>query len=77
MEVLAAAPCAHQREGCAKYFPVRTVSVIKVLCGSAANADSLPPHTKPMGHEPKQTAHTLGSLYFHTVTLIPLFSVRH
>lgn len=77
MEVLATAPCAHQREGSANYFLVRAVPVIKALCGSAANADSLPPHMQPTGHEPKQTAHTLISLYFHTVTLITLFSVRH
>lgn len=48
MKALAAARCTHQRKGSANYFLVQTVSVIKELCGSVANADSLPPHTQPV-----------------------------
>lgn len=47
MKALAAAGCTHQRGGSANYFLVGTVSVIKALCGGAANADSLPAGTAP------------------------------
>ena len=83
MKALAAARCTHQRKGSANYFLVRTVSVIKVLRGSVVNADSLPLHTQPMGHEPEQEVagcphphqFTLSHSDTHTFVFLATFTI--
>lgn len=75
MKALTAPHCTHLRKGSAIYFLVRTVSVIKVLCGLVQMLIPSHPTRSPwvtsQGRR-ELAAHTLISSYFHTATLIHL-----